>query len=274
MTLQEWLTQAQQKIDRTDAQAIARHTLQLSRTELITKSAREISSGEDTLMRSMLVAIVNSQPMAYIIGSKEFYGLEFEVNEAVLVPRPETELLVDTALEFLKTKPNAKVLDLGTGSGCIAISIAYHAPHAQITAIDASAAALEVATRNNATHAQNRVRLLHSDWFSALGEERFDLIISNPPYIAEGDAHLSALMHEPMQALTSGADGLTAIEHIIKHAPIHLAVGGWLWLEHGYDQAVKARELLKQANFAKVASRNDLADIERISGGLVSTTQI
>jgi release factor glutamine methyltransferase len=215
----------------------------------------------------MLVARVNRQPMAYIIGSKEFYGLEFEVNEAVLVPRPETELLVDTALEFLKTKPNAKVLDLGTGSGCIAISIAYHAPHAQITAIDASAAALEVAARNNATHSQGKVRLLQSDWFSALGEERFDLIVSNPPYIAEGDAHLSALTHEPMQALTSGADGLTAIEHIIKHAPMHLATGGWLWLEHGYDQASAARELLMQANFAKVTSRNDLADIERISGG-------
>jgi release factor glutamine methyltransferase len=268
MTLQEWLTQAQQKIDRTDAQAIARHALQLTRTELITKSAREISSDEDTLMRSMLFARVNSRPMAYIIGSKEFYGLAFEVNEAVLVPRPETELLVDTALEFLKTKPNAKVLDLGTGSGCIAISIAHHVPHAQVTAIDASAAALEVAARNNATHAQNRVRLLHSDWFSALGEERFDLIISNPPYIAEGDAHLSALTHEPVQALTSGADGLTAIEHIIKHAPMHLDSGGWLWLEHGYDQATKARELLSNLGFTQVSSKRDLAQIERISGGV------
>jgi release factor glutamine methyltransferase len=268
MTLQEWLTQAQQKIDRTDAQAIARHALQLTRTELITKSAREISSDEDTLMRSMLFASVNSRPMAYIIGSKEFYGLEFEVNKAVLVPRPETELLVDTALEFLKTKPNAKVLDLGTGSGCIAISIAHHAPQAQVTAIDASAAALEVAARNNLIHAQNRVRLLHSDWFSALGEERFDLIISNPPYIAEGDAHLSALTHEPVQALTSGVDGLTAIKHIIKHAPMHLAVGGWLWLEHGYDQAVKVRELLSDADFKQIRSKLDLAQIERISGGI------
>jgi release factor glutamine methyltransferase len=269
MTLQEWLRQAQTQVERTDSQAIARHALQLTRTELITKGSREINLEEDTLMRSMLVASINHHPMAYIIRSKEFYGLEFEVNEAVLVPRPETELLVDVALEFLKTKPNAKVLDLGTGSGCIAISIAHNALHAQVTAVDASAAALEVATRNNLKHTQGKVRLLHSDWFSALGGERFDLIVSNPPYIAEGDAHLNALTHEPIQALTSGADGLSAIQKIIMHGPKHLANFGWLWLEHSYDQAGPVRKLLMQTNFADVASRNDLADIERISGGQV-----
>jgi release factor glutamine methyltransferase len=268
MTLQEWLTQALQKIDRAAAQAIACHALQLTRTELITKGSREISLEEDTLMRTMIIAHINHKPIAYITGSKEFYSLEFEVNEAVLVPRPDTELLVETALEFLKTKPNAKVLDLGTGSGCIAISIAHNAPHAQVTAIDASAAALEVAARNNATHSQGKVRLLQSDWFSALGDERFDLIVSNPPYIAEGDAHLSALIHEPQQALTSGADGFAAIEHIIKHAPMHIAAGGWLWLEHGYDQALQVRELLHNAGFSQVNSKRDLAQIERVSGGV------
>lgn len=268
VTIDEWLTHACTQVGRRDVQLLAQHVLQMSRAQLITQGARIISQSEHTLLHNHLIALVNKAPMAYIIGSKEFYGLDFEVNEAVLVPRPETELLVDTALEFLKTKPNAKVLDLGTGSGCIAISIAYHAPHAQITAIDASAAALEVATRNNLKHMQGRVRLLQSDWFSALGEERFDLIVSNPPYIAEGDSHLNALTHEPMQALTSGADGLTAIEHLIKHAPMHLDSGGWLWLEHGYDQATKARELLSNLGFTQVSSKRDLAQIERISGGV------
>jgi release factor glutamine methyltransferase len=268
VTLDEWLTHAYTQVSRRDAQLLAQHVLQMSRAQLITQAARIINQSEHTLLDNHLIALANKAPMAYIVGSKEFYGFDFEVNEAVLVPRPETELLVDTALEFLKAKPNAKVLDLGTGSGCIAISIAHHVPHAQVTAIDASAAALEVAARNNATHAQNRVRLLHSDWFSALGEERFDLIISNPPYIAEGDAHLSALTHEPLQALTSGADGLTAIEHIIKHAPMHLAASGWLWLEHGYDQATRVRALLSDSGFTQVTSKRDLAQIERVSGGV------
>ncbi len=267
MTLQQWLIEAQQKIDRAAAQAIARHALQLTRTQLITQATREISDSEYTLMRTMLYANINNTPIAYITGSKEFYGLEFAVNEAVLVPRPDTELLVETALEFLKIKPHAKVLDLGTGSGCIAISIAHNAQHAQVTAVDTSVAALEVATRNNATHTRGRVRLLQSDWFSALGDECFDLIISNPPYIAEGDPHLGALTHEPIHALTSGADGLTAIEHIIKHAPQYLNSGGWLWLEHGYDQALKVRELLSAQGFILVSSRCDLAQIERITGG-------
>jgi release factor glutamine methyltransferase len=241
--------------------------LQLTRTQLITQSDRAITDTEHTLLSSCLVASINHRPIAYITGSKEFYGLDFRVSDAVLVPRPETELLVDLALAFLKAKLDAKVLDMGTGSGCIAISIAHHAPRAHVTALDVSARALEIAAQNNQRHAQGRVRMMHSDWFSAVKGERFDLILSNPPYIAEGDAHLEALKAEPITALTSGSDGLDAIRHIISLAPAHLESQGQLWLEHGYDQAAAVRALLAQAGLENVASRHDLSGIERISGG-------
>lgn len=270
MTLNEWLIEAQHKIARRDAQVIAAHALALTRTQLITRGDYVLSEKEHTLLSSYLIASINQTPTAYIIGSKEFYGLDFSVNEAVLVPRPETELLVEAALEFLKNKTDARVLDLGTGSGCIAISIAHHAPQAsrvKVTAIDASDAALAVAAKNNATHAASRVRLLQSDWFEKLQAERFDLIVSNPPYIAEGDTHLDALKAEPLSALTSGSDGLDAIRQIIAHAPAYLNAQGQLWLEHGYDQAVRVRELLVQHGFTNVVSRKDLAGIERITGG-------
>ncbi len=267
MILSEWLAQAQARIDRVDARAIARHVLQLTRTQLITQTDRVITENEYTLLSTCLIANINHHPIAYITGSKEFYGLDFRVTVAVLVPRPETELLVDLALTFLKVRPDAKLLDLGTGSGCIAISIAHHAAHASVTALDVSPAALEIAAHNNARHAQGRVRLLRSDWFSAVKGERFDLILSNPPYIAEGDAHLDALKAEPITALTSGGDGLDAIRHIASLAPAHLEPQGQLWLEHGYDQAAAVRALLSQAALENVASRLDLSGIERISGG-------
>jgi release factor glutamine methyltransferase len=278
MTLDQWLSYAYTQIDRRDAQVLAQHVLQLSRAQLITQGARIISPGEHTIMSNNIISLINKAPMAYITGSKAFYGLDFEVNPAVLVPRPETELLVDAALAFLasmiKKQPAVKVLDLGTGSGCIAVSIAHEAQRlgyvAAVTAIDASKAALEVAACNNARLAQGQVRLLHSDWFSALANERFDLIVSNPPYIVEGDVHLQALKHEPIQALTSGADGLDAIRLIISQAPQHLQPGGMLWLEHGYNQAPAVRALLTQGGFSKVHSQRDLAQIERISGAALA----
>jgi release factor glutamine methyltransferase len=271
VTLDDWLTQAYAQVDRRDAQIIAGHVLKLSRSQLITQGTRIISVSEHTLLSNNLLALINSTPVAYITGSKAFYGLDFEVSEAVLVPRPETELLVDAALEFLETKPDAAVLDMGTGSGCIAVSIAYEAQRRsyalKVTAIDASAIALSIAARNNITHAQGRVRLLQSDWFAALVHERFDLIVSNPPYIAEGDVHLDALKHEPIAALTSGTNGMQAIEHIVSYAPRHLHRNGMLWLEHGYDQALAVRSLLSQHGFEQVQSLKDLAQIERVSGG-------
>lgn len=273
LLLRDWLrASSTDTLDVRDVQVIAQHVLKLSRTQLITQDVRELSSAELAALNSAAARRVQGEPVAYITGCKEFYGLQFTVSPAVLVPRPETELLVELALQHLKAKPaGARVLDMGTGSGCIAISIAHQAlqaQHVHITAVDVSAAALAVAQQNNRQLVQGRVRMLQSRWFDALQGERFDVIVSNPPYIAEGDAHLTALAHEPQTALTSGRDGLDDLRHIIAQAPLHLLPGGALWLEHGYDQAGAVRQLLEVAGFAAICSYADLAGIERVTGGV------
>lgn len=210
------------------------------------------------------------EPVAYLLGRREFYGRDFSVSPAVLIPRPETEFLVEFALKKVGAGDTATILDLGAGSGCIAITLALECPGAQVTAIDASPAALAVAQENARRLApQATVRFLASDWFSALAGERFDLIVSNPPYIAAADPHLAQgdLRHEPRTALASGADGLDAIANIIALAPEHLTPGGGLWLEHGYDQAAAVRALLAAAGFTAIEQHRDLAGIVRISGG-------
>jgi release factor glutamine methyltransferase len=265
MQLRDWLRGS--ALAPRDAQVIAQHVLGLSRAQLITHDARELSEAERGALDRAAAERAAGRPLAYITGRKEFYGLMFTVSDAVLVPRPETELLVERALDAIAGRPDARVLDLGTGSGCVAVAIAVQAPQAQVTAVDASAAALAVAQANNAALAQGRVRLLLSDWFGALPGERFDVIVANPPYVAEGDPHLADLAHEPAAALTSGDDGLDAIRHIVAQAPSHLNTGGQLWLEHGYDQAAAVRTLLAAAGFDGVRSVADLAGIERASGG-------
>jgi release factor glutamine methyltransferase len=204
--------------------------------------------------------------VAYILGHREFYGLAFEVGPAVLIPRPETELLVELGLERLP--PQGRVLDMGTGSGAIAVAIAHTRPDAQVTALDVSPDALATA-RRNADSNSARVRFLHSSWYEALDGEQFDLIVSNPPYIAAGDRHLSEgdLRFEPAGALTDHADGLSALRTIIAGAPRHLAPQGWLLMEHGYDQAEAVRALLAQGRYTAVQSWEDLAGIARVSGG-------
>jgi release factor glutamine methyltransferase len=205
------------------------------------------------------------------VGSKPFFGLDLEVDKRVLVPRPDTETLVEWTLELALTlapnsnKPNA-VLDMGTGSGAIALALKSVQPDWQVTALDASADALTVA-QNNAKRLNLNVNFLQSSWFDSLGDSKFDLIVSNPPYIVEGDRHMAALAHEPKQALTSGADGLDDIRKIIQQAPDFLTSGGWLLLEHGYDQAAAVRDLLAQSGFRQVQSKQDLAGIERCSRG-------
>ena len=221
------------------------------------------------------------EPVAYLVGYREFFGREFAVSPGVLIPRPETELLVDIALKAKvgacrPAKRNsrqtgsetARILDLGTGSGCIAITLALELPQAQVSAVDASAAALAVA-RGNAERLGAKVRLLQSHWFDQLAGERFDLIVANPPYIAAADPHLAAgdLRHEPSAALASGADGLRDIRRIIAAAPAHLAPGGQLWLEHGYDQADAVRSLLAAAGLTRIEQHRDLAGTVRVSGG-------
>ena len=242
------------------------HALGVTRVGLITQSERALTAQEAQALEALVARRLAGEPIAYIVGKREFFGLDFRVTDAVLIPRPETELLVELALERLA--PHGSMLDMGTGSGAIAIAIAHSLPGAQVTALDVSPAALEVARANAASNATD-VRVLHSDWFAQVGGERFDLIVSNPPYIADGDAHLCQgdLRFEPTGALTDHADGLSALRTIAAGAPAHLAPHGWLLMEHGYDQAAQVRHLLATGGYTEVQSWRDLAGIERVSGG-------
>ncbi|RYF07207.1 MAG: peptide chain release factor N(5)-glutamine methyltransferase [Comamonadaceae bacterium] len=207
------------------------------------------------------------EPVAYLTGSKEFYGLTLAVDSRVLDPRPDTETLVDWALDVIAPLPAPRVIDLGTGSGAIALALQHQRPTAQVTAVDASAQALEVA-QANAQRLRLPVRFVHSHWLQRIEPEgaAFDAIVSNPPYIASADPHLAALTHEPRQALASGADGLLDLRAIVLQAPACLAPGGWLLLEHGWDQAAAVQQLLRDAGMVDVQSRADLAGIDRCTG--------
>ncbi|MDC8757723.1 peptide chain release factor N(5)-glutamine methyltransferase [Janthinobacterium fluminis] len=253
-------------LDAVDNRILICHALGLSRVALITQSERALTGDEAQRLSALLARRLAGEPIAYIVGQREFFGLPFEVSGAVLIPRPDTELLVELALERLA--PRARLLDMGTGSGAIAVALAHGRPDAAVTALDVSEAALAVARRNAAANGAS-VSFLRSDWFAALDDAVFDVIVSNPPYIASGDRHLSEgdLRFEPAGALTDHADGLSALRRIVAGAPRHLAAQGWLLLEHGYDQAEAVRALLAAAGYAEVQSWRDLAGIERASGG-------
>lgn len=201
------------------------------------------------------------EPVAYILGRQEFYSLRLAVNSSVLIPRPETELLVERSL----AREFSNALDLGTGSGAIALAIKKHRPGAHVIGVEASAAALEVAKRNAVALGLD-VEWRHGRWFAPVDDERFELIVSNPPYVAIGDPHLAALRYEPPAALVSGADGLDAMREIAAQAPVHLADGGWLLLEHGIGQDEAVRRLLEQAGLEEATTWPDLAGIPRVSG--------
>jgi release factor glutamine methyltransferase len=258
--------QAQSPLPPLETRILLCEALGLTRVQLITRSELVPDEAGRARLAQLLARRLAGEPIAYITGSREFYGLEFAVTPAVLIPRPETELLVELACERLPQ--GASVLDLGTGSGAIAVAIAHVRPDARVTALDASAAALEVA-RGNAQRHGAQVTFLQSDWYASLAPQRFDLIVSNPPYIVAGDAHLSQgdLRFEPVDALTDHADGLDALRAIINGAPGFLAPGGWLLMEHGYDQAAAVRALLNAKGYAQTQSWRDLAGIERASGG-------
>jgi release factor glutamine methyltransferase len=249
-----------------ETRILVSHALGLSRVQLITQFDRPLSAEEAQSLTSLIHRRLAGEPIAYIVGEREFFGLPFSVTPAVLIPRPETELLVELTLERLPQ--GGRVLDLGTGSGAIAVAIAHQRPDVDVTALDASEAALTVA-RDNAERNRATVRFLHSDWYAALNGEHFDVIVSNPPYIEKNDPHLSQgdLRFEPVSALTDHADGLSALRNIIIGAGRHLADDGWLLMEHGYDQAASVRALLQTQGFAQVQSWQDLARIERVSGG-------
>ena len=262
---------ASQRIDRLDARLLLEHVCSCRYADLIAHPERELTEAQSVLFESLLERREAGEPLAYLFGNAFFYGLEFTVSPAVLIPREDTEVLVNQALERARPLPQPSIVDLGTGSGIVAIVLAKHSPSAVVTAVDVSPAALSIARANGERHGA-RVRFLEGDWYSPLAGERFDLIVSNPPYIVDGDPHLAqnGLPFEPQTALTDGVadgDGLACIRAIVGGAPAHLSPSGWLLMEHGYDQAVQVRDLLETAGFSEVASWRDSAGIERVSGG-------
>jgi release factor glutamine methyltransferase len=272
-TIAQALAWAQaQGVDRLDAQLLVLHALcrpQRERAWLLAHDTDTLPEALHAALQATVQRRAQGEPLAYITGHKEFYGLDLLVNAHVLVPRPDTETLVDWALEVLATinaapRLPARILDLGTGSGAIALALKRTRPELQVSAVDFSTDALAVA-RANAQQLQLDVCLTQGNWLAGVAG-RYSAIVSNPPYIAAADHHLSALTHEPLQALASGADGLDDIRAIVAQAPAHLLPGGWLLLEHGYDQAAAVRSLLAAAGLQDAQSRRDLAGIERCSG--------
>lgn len=277
-TIQAHLSQDQSKLQitlglepstaRLEVQMLLQKVLAVGRAYLFAHAERVLSTAETELYQTLLQRRLQGEPIAYILGEREFFGLNLGVTNATLIPRPDTELLVELALE--RIPPNGiRVLDMGTGSGAIALALAHQRPTSEVWACDASPAALAVARSNAQRLGLARVHFIESNWFSALSGQRFNVIASNPPYIAAADHHLSQgdVRFEPLSALASGVDGLDDIRRIVSQASAHLEPNGWLLLEHGYDQATQVRELLQIAGFAAVFSAKDLAGIERCSGG-------
>ena len=253
---------------RIDTQMLLLHALDRAphdRAWLIAHDGDTLPAQAQATWAALLQRRLRGEPVAYLTGAKAFYGLDLRVDARVLDPRPDTETLVDWALELLRPLRAPRIADLGTGSGAIALALQSQRPDAHLTAIDASEEALAVATAN-ARRLGLPVHLRRGHWLDGT-RETYDLIVSNPPYIAEDDPHLHALTHEPRMALASGADGLDAIRAIVAQAPAHLRPGGWLLLEHGWDQAPAVCALLQDAGFAAVQTRKDLAGIERCTGG-------
>ncbi len=265
-------------LERIDAHCLMLHACgreTRDRAWLLAHDRDVLGDAQSVLWHAALKRRMAGEPVAYIIGYKAFYGLKLKVTGDVLDPRDDTETLVDWALELIPKDKPFKVLDLGTGSGAVALAIASQRPLAQVTATDASYLALAVA-QSNAQALNLPVRCVLTDahnpnWFSALGNERFDLIVSNPPYIAEGDVHLAALQHEPAMALTSGADGLDAIRSIVMYANSHLSPSAWLLLEHGYDQAAAVTQVFAGHEFGQAVTHQDLASVDRCTGALRPT---
>ena len=267
-TLRDALAQAQALgLERIDAQLLLLHILNRAdagRAWLLAHDTDTLAPSEQARFIALCQRRAAGEPVAYLRGMKEFYGLTLQVDARVLDPRPDTETLVDWALQLLAPLPAPRVLDLGTGSGAIALALQHQRPDAQVSAVDASADALAVA-QANAARLGLAVQFARGNWLRGVAGQ-FDVIVSNPPYIAAADPHLAALRHEPLQALASGADGLDDIRSIVAQAPSHLLPGGWLLLEHGWDQAEAVQALLRSAGFAEVQSRKDLAGIARCSG--------
>lgn len=249
---------------RFDAELLLGHVLQRSRGSLFALHDQPLASGASVSFDALVARREAQEPVAYLTGSKGFWSLDLQVTPDVLVPRPETELLVEWSLELAGAA--ADIADLGTGSGALALSLARERPQARIVATDISQSALNVARANARSSGIANVGFRHGSWYAAL-EGRFDLIVSNPPYIAANDPHMVALRHEPALALTDGGDGMACLREIVAGAGAHLQAGGWLLVEHGYDQGTDVRALFAAAGFEDVQTRRDLGGQERATGG-------
>jgi len=262
---------AQSGLPALEARTLAGYVLEKNSAWLIAHADEAVSAKCENAFAAIAGRRVKGEPMAYIVGEREFYGLELHVTPAVLIPRPETELLVELALARIPGDVVARVLDLGTGSGAVAVALAKERPRARLTAVDVDYAVLALARANAKRHGVS-VRLFCGDWFGPLPGERFDLIVSNPPYVAAADPHLALgdVRFEPRRALDGGADGLDCIRTIVATAAAHLRPEGWLLFEHGYDQADACRALLEADGYLEVQSWPDLAGIPRVSGGIAA----
>jgi release factor glutamine methyltransferase len=252
-------------LDRFDAQLLLAHVLAKPRTWLLAHGDALLGLAQRDAFRALLARRAAGEPVAYLVGEKAFHGLTLRVDANVLVPRPDTEVLVDWAIQWLAGAAGARVVDLGTGSGAIALAVKRACPGASVLATDISEAALAVAGAN-AQRLGLDVALQHGAWWRALAGQRFDLVLSNPPYVAGDDPHLAALQHEPTLALTPGGDGLAALREIVAGAPAHMAPGAWLLLEHGYDQAAAVQALLRAQGFVDIETRRDLGGQQRCTG--------
>ena len=263
------LRAARTRIDGADAELLLAHALGVSRSWLFAHAHDDLPSERQAAYEALVARRVEGEPVAYLIGRRGFWSLDLAVTPATLIPRPETELLVELALERLPRGRALRVADLGTGSGAIALAIAHERPQAHVVATDASADALAVARANAASNGLARVDFRQGEWCAPLGDERFELIASNPPYIADADPHLAEgdLRFEPRSALAAGVDGLDDIRTIARDATAHLVAGGWLLLEHGLDQGGAVRAILQAAGFVDVATRRDLEDRDRVTLG-------
>ena len=271
MKFGEALAGARKLIPATEARLLLMHATGATATTLAAHPERELHASQTASFLALVRRRAAGEPVAYLTGRREFFGREFAVSPAVLIPRPETEHLVECGIAKARAMASPRILDLGTGSGCVAITLALEL-RTGVVAADVAPDALAVA-RGNAERLGARVEFIESDWYANV-EGRFDLIVANPPYVAEGDAHLTEgdLRFEPMGALACGADGLAAIRRIVAEAPAHLRPGGWLLFEHGYDQAAAVADILTGAGFGDIEQQRDLAGIVRVSGGRLTAS--
>ena len=251
---------------------LLQHLLKVNRAWLISHDRDVLTDDQQQDFYALLQRRLSGEPIAYILGLREFYGLPLKVTPATLIPRPDTETLVEAAFQKISVDVGWDILDLGTGTGAVALAIAKHRPSCNLIGLDASVEALAVAIENAQRLDLKNVRFIKSNWFSDLAAERFNLIVSNPPYIAEGDCHLTQgdLRFEPRSALVSGVDGLDDIRRIIQDAPNYLKPNGWLMLEHGYDQAQSVASLLKEHGFSQIDHTQDLAGTLRVTFGSIA----